>query len=209
MVYSLATTDVIRQRLGTYVTFISHFGALFLSFPPFFLFFFHLYFFLLISLLLSLFLFLFLHFFSVCLSVFLSFFLSTFLFLLVSFSFSVIFFHFILFSCLVFSFSSLLFSSLFLLSFSLLFSSLLFFSFLFSFSSGNLKACEHVSNVLSKHCTDSALVSSWAFKAIVALSQLESNKIKFQTTGKYVRKLINRVIECGRKRFHFIFHFFL
>ena len=50
-------------------------------------------------------------------------------------------------------------------------------------TTGNLRACETVSNVLSKHCTDNALVASWAFKAIVSLSQLEDNKLKFQTQG--------------------------
>jgi hypothetical protein len=51
--------------------------------------------------------------------------------------------------------------------------------------SGRLMACECVSNVLSKHCTNSAAVCVWAFKAIVSLSEYEGNKSKFYHTGKY------------------------
>jgi hypothetical protein len=47
---------------------------------------------------------------------------------------------------------------------------------------GGSKACEIVTNILHKHSSTSALVSSWALKAIVALSLLENNRIRFQNT---------------------------
>lgn len=59
---------------------------------------------------------------------------------------------------------------------------------------GRLMACECVSNVLSKHCTNSAAVAVWAFKAIVSLSEFEGNKSKFHHTGKYTLSYITSYV---------------
>ncbi len=47
---------------------------------------------------------------------------------------------------------------------------------------GNLKACENVVNVLSKHGVKNAEVAQWASKAIVGLSAHVENKPRFNTT---------------------------
>ena len=47
---------------------------------------------------------------------------------------------------------------------------------------GNVKACDAVINVISKHGTKDADCAEWACKALVALSTLPANKAQFLTT---------------------------
>eukprot|EP01038_Epipyxis_sp_PR26KG_P004281 gene4281-6066_t len=47
---------------------------------------------------------------------------------------------------------------------------------------GENRACEIISSILSKHGPKNSIVSAWSCKAIVELSKVEANKVRFNTT---------------------------